>query len=84
MAKYRFDPAGLYKDDDRKVMVPELNGLELVSGQEFEPADAGVPGWKPTPYPHPLFLDLSAPVAAVTEPAAIPEPVVTDEHASGE
>lgn len=81
LAKYRFDPSRLY-DDGRTVQVADLNGLELVSGQEFDPADAGVPGWKPEPYPHPLFLDLSAPVAPVTE--AAPVVAVTDEHASGE
>jgi hypothetical protein len=83
VSKYRFDPQGWYVDHPSPAMVPELNAAELVSGQEFDPAEFGVPGWKPSPYPHPLFLDLSAPVAPVTVPATR-APVVTDEHASGE
>jgi hypothetical protein len=83
LSKYRFDPSGLYADG-RAVMVADLNGLELVSGQEFDPAEAGVPGWVPEPNPHPLFLDLSAPRAAVTTLETPVVASVTDEHDLGE
>ena len=91
MAKYRFDPEGLY-DDGRIVWVLDI-GADLKSGQVFEPADFGHPGWVPEPYPHPLFLDLSKPkpvpvveeetVIAPPEPEPEPAPLAeetADEH----
>lgn len=72
MTKYRFDPEGWY-NDGRVVWVLDI-GADLKSGQEFDPAEFGHPGWVPEPYPHPLFLDIAKPVKSVKPQELVPVP----------
>ncbi len=44
-----------------ETMIADLNGAVFQPDQEFDPADYGVPGWKPEPYPHPLFEEIASP-----------------------